>query len=135
MWHFFLPRFLFSFFFSFLATPWHTEFPGQGFDLSQSCGLSLSCSNAGSLTHCEGLGSKPVSGLPNAASPIVPQWDSPPLFLSKLEVRSLAPFNLNPIEDLSGGRRGVLISKIPKCLTCFQCIKNHLIGIPWWSSS
>ena len=46
----------FFFFFSFLAAQWHMEFPGQGSDLSHSCGLSCSCGNAGSLTHCAGQG-------------------------------------------------------------------------------
>ena len=31
---------LFSFFLSFLAAPWHLEFPGQRSDLSCSCDLS-----------------------------------------------------------------------------------------------
>ena len=44
-----------SFLFSFSAVPWHTESPAQGSDPSHSC------SNAGSLTHCAGLGIKPAS--------------------------------------------------------------------------
>ena len=47
--------FLRFFWFLFLAIPWHMEFPGHGSDLSCSCG------NAGSLTHCAGLGIKPAS--------------------------------------------------------------------------
>ena len=50
-----------SCFFFFLATPWHTEFLGQGSDPSYSCDLCCSCSNAGSLTCCAGPGIEPVS--------------------------------------------------------------------------
>ena len=46
----------FSFFF-FLAAPQHMEFSDQGSGWSCSCDLSHSCSSAGSLTHCAGLGS------------------------------------------------------------------------------
>ena len=42
---------------SFLATPWHTEFPGQGSDPSCSCDLHPNCGNAGSLIHCASWGS------------------------------------------------------------------------------
>ena len=48
------------FFFFFLAALQFMEFPGWVSDLSGSCDLSHSCSNAGSLTHCARLGSKPV---------------------------------------------------------------------------
>ena len=44
----------------FLAAPQHMEFPGQESDPSHSCDLSHS-SNAGSLTHWDGLGIKPAS--------------------------------------------------------------------------
>ena len=45
------------FFFFFLATPWHTEFQGQGSDPSCSFHLCYSCGNAGSLTTVRGWGS------------------------------------------------------------------------------
>ena len=49
------------------------EFPGQGSDLSQSCDLSHSCGNTKSLTHCAGLGIKPVSRCSqDTADPAVP---------------------------------------------------------------
>ena len=49
--------FFFSFFFSvLLATLWHMEFLDQGSNLSLSCVLSHSCSNAESLTHRTVLG-------------------------------------------------------------------------------
>ena len=38
--------------FSFLPTPWHVEFLGQGSNLSSSCHLHCSCGNSGSLIHC-----------------------------------------------------------------------------------
>ena len=47
--------------FSFLATLWHMEFSGQRSDPSHYCNLSHSCGNTRSLTHCAGLGIKPVS--------------------------------------------------------------------------
>ena len=37
--------FFLSSFFSFLASPWHMELPGQGSDPSLSCNLCHSCSN------------------------------------------------------------------------------------------
>ena len=37
------------------------EFLGQGTDPSCSCHLHCSCGNTGSLTHCPGLGLRPVS--------------------------------------------------------------------------
>ena len=52
---------LIFFFFSFLATPWHTEFSGQGSDLGCSCALCSNCGNTGSLTHCTRLGIEPAS--------------------------------------------------------------------------
>ena len=48
-------------FISFLASPWHMEFLGQGSDLSCSCDLSCRCSNASSLTHYARLGIEPAS--------------------------------------------------------------------------
>ena len=45
----------------FLATLRHMEFPGQGWEPSHGCNLRCSCSNAGSLTHCAGLGIEPRS--------------------------------------------------------------------------
>ena len=62
------------FFFSFLATPRHMEFPGQGSDPSHSCYLNCSFSNAGSLTHCAGLGSNPHCSTPKM--PPIPLWHS-----------------------------------------------------------
>ena len=44
------------FIFLFLVTPRHMEFLGQGVNPSLSCNLCHSGSNAGSLTHCAGLG-------------------------------------------------------------------------------
>ena len=42
---------LYNFFFSSLATPWHMEFPGQGSDLSCSCNL-CSCNVSCSCNQC-----------------------------------------------------------------------------------
>ena len=47
-------------FFPSLAVLCHMEFLGQGLNLSWSCNLHHSCSNAGSLTHCAGLGIEPL---------------------------------------------------------------------------
>ena len=52
------------------------EFLGQGSNLSHSCDLCCSCSNARSLTHCAGPGIKPASrrsGVP--ANPVVQQQE------------------------------------------------------------
>ena len=51
---------LFSFSFSFLATPRHMEFLGRGSDPSRRCHLSQSCSNARSLTQGARLGMEPA---------------------------------------------------------------------------
>ena len=54
--------------------PWHVEIPGQGSDLSCSCG------NTGSLTLCAGPGIEPVSwGSRDTADPRAPQWELPSL--------------------------------------------------------
>ena len=37
------------------------KFPGQGLNLSRTCNLCHSCSNAGSLNHRAGLGIKPTA--------------------------------------------------------------------------
>ena len=56
--------------FFFLAASWHMEFPGWG------SGLSCSCSNTRSLTHCAGPVIEPVSQCSqDAANPIAPQWE------------------------------------------------------------
>ena len=69
----------FFFFFFFIFGPphmWHLEFPGQGSDLSCSSDLSQSYSQAGSLTHCAGLGIKPLSQrFQDAADPFAPQQE------------------------------------------------------------
>ena len=63
-------------FFSFLATPWHMDFPGQGSDPSHSFDLCCSCDKARSLTHCAESGIKPASQhSQDAADPIAPQWE------------------------------------------------------------
>ena len=65
-------------FFSFSAAPWHRhmEFSGQGSDLSCSCNLPHSCSNAESLTHCVEPGIKPLSQCcRDAANFIVPEQE------------------------------------------------------------
>ena len=56
MWCFSLDRVLLLNFPSFLATPWHMEFPGQGSAPSHSCSPCHSGGNARSLTHCAGDG-------------------------------------------------------------------------------
>ena len=71
-----------NFFFPFLTTPWHMEFPGQGSDLSSSCHLPWSCGNTGSLTLCAGLGIEPTSQCSrDAADPIVLQQERLCMFL------------------------------------------------------
>ena len=68
--------FYYYFIFSFLATPWHMEFPGQGSDLSCSCDLSHSCGNARSLTGCARPGIKSASQCSkDTTNPIVPQQE------------------------------------------------------------
>ena len=63
-------------FFPFLATLWPMEFPGWGSDSSCSCNLSLSCSNARSLTHCARQGMEPLFQFSqDPANPIAPQED------------------------------------------------------------
>ena len=65
----------FFFLFSFLTTPLHVEFPGQGSDLRYSCNPSCSCGNAGSSIHCAGLGIEPVSHCSkDATDSVAPQW-------------------------------------------------------------
>ena len=63
------------------------EFPGQGSDLSCSCDLCLSCSKAGSLTHCAELGIKPACQCSrDATNPVVPQQNLHNPFLKEYMV-------------------------------------------------
>ena len=69
---------MFFFFFSFLATPRHVEFPGQRSDLSLSCNL------CNPLAQCAGAGIEPVSwSCRDAADPIVQQWELLHVFLDE----------------------------------------------------
>ena len=62
----------------FLATPGHMEFLGQGSELSHSCNLSCSYSNARSLTHYAWPGIKPASqGSQDAANLLAPERELP----------------------------------------------------------
>ena len=79
-----------SSFFFFLAAPRHMKFQGQGSDLDRSRDLYHSGCNAGSLTHCARLGTKPASqSSRDTADPTVSQRElripcsliSCPLFL------------------------------------------------------
>ena len=59
---------------SFLAAPWHMEFPGQESDPNQSSDLRCSYGNARSLTHCAGLGIEPASQQSqDTTDPVAPQ--------------------------------------------------------------
>ena len=72
----FCHEWMLTFFFLFLAAPWHMEFLGQGSDLSYVYNLTCSCSNVGFLTHCAGPGIEPMSQCSqDAANPIVPWWE------------------------------------------------------------
>ena len=68
----------FCHFLSFLAVLRRMEFPGQGSEPSCSCHLHCSCSDAGSLAHCAGLGIEPASQRCSGASgPVAPQRELP----------------------------------------------------------
>ena len=71
------------------------EFPDQGSDLTQSCKLSCSYSNIGSLTHCAGPGIKPASQpSQDTTDPVVPQQEHPEQSFEKTNWMLL--FSLNP---------------------------------------
>ena len=75
-WIFCLSMFLFNLFIFllFMASPQHLELPGQGSDPSRSWNLHHRGGNAGSLTHCAGLGTEPSSlCCKHAADPVVLQ--------------------------------------------------------------
>ena len=59
-----------SFYFYFLATPWHMEFCGQGSDPSRSHKLSHSCGNAGSLTRCRAGDQTCIPGFPRGCQSV-----------------------------------------------------------------
>ena len=62
----------------FLGRPMAYGVPRPGLDPSLSFNLRHSCSNAGSLTHCAGLGIEPASqGSQDTADPIAPQQELP----------------------------------------------------------
>ena len=68
---------LISFFFSFVATPWHMESLGKESNLSCSCDVHHISGNATFLTHCAGLGIKPASQCSrDAANPVAPQQEN-----------------------------------------------------------
>ena len=72
----FVTPIFFHFLFSFLATPQHMEFLGQGSDLSLSHYLRYSHGNARSPTHCARLGIEPVPWRSrDTVNPIVPQQE------------------------------------------------------------
>ena len=58
----------------FFAALWHMEFLGQGSDVNHGCDLGHSCSNAGSLTCCVGLGIEPASQYFRDADDPVAPW-------------------------------------------------------------
>ena len=69
-------------FFSFLATPWHMEFPPQGSDLRPSCDLCCSCGNPGSFNPLCQVRLEPASQrCRDAAHLIVPQVLTPRIIL------------------------------------------------------
>lgn len=89
----------------------HMEFLGQGSDLGHSHNLSCSCGNGGSLTHCAGLGSEPVSQRSqNTLHAVAPQPERAVFFLKKspchswarwgvdLKVKSQPPFPVSSLE-------------------------------------
>ena len=78
--------YLFTYFSFFLAAPWHMEFLGQGSDLSCSCDLDHSCSNARSLTHCAGQGSNLHPSAPE--TPLIPVHHSGNSFVFICEIYS-----------------------------------------------
>ena len=62
------------FFFSFLVTLWHMEFPGQGSDPSHIFDLRHRCGKSRSITHCSRPGIKPSSqGCRATTDPIASQ--------------------------------------------------------------
>ena len=64
------------FFFSFLATPWHMEFPGQGSDPSHSCNLYCCCNNARSFNPlCRAGDQTCVPALRDATDPVAPEQE------------------------------------------------------------
>ena len=75
-------------FFPFSVAPWRMEFPGQGSDLSHSCDLSCSCSNAKSLTDCTALGIEPrVPGSQDTTHPLASQQELLGVLLCCSELR------------------------------------------------
>ena len=61
--------------FSFLATPWHMEFPGQGSDVRQSWDLWYSCEIPDPLTLFLEVTELVSWCCRDAANPTVPQWE------------------------------------------------------------
>ena len=59
------------FFFFFMASPQHMEFPGQSMNPSWSINLCRNCSNTGSLTYYIGLGGQ-THVLATAETPSIP---------------------------------------------------------------
>ena len=85
------------FFFSFLATPQHMEFPGQGSDPSHSCNPGCCCNNMRPLTHCAGPGIKPVSQRTrDSTNPTALRRGTPGLvLLNKKQDKELVNFLIN----------------------------------------
>ena len=118
-----LPFIYFILFFSFLATPWQVEFPGQGSDPSHSCDLSCSCSNTRSLTHCAGPSSQ------DAANPIAPQQELWNFLLNTTCSRtSRAEFFFNVVHPWSEGRR-----YYPWAILWERIVTVGIRWMRWWA--
>ena len=79
-----------TFFFLFLATPWHVEFPGQGSDPRCSCHHTRSFN-----PWCQ-PGFKPASQCSrDTADSVVPQWELPHyIYLMTLHLKHILTFLL-----------------------------------------
>ena len=91
--------FIWFYLFSFLATPWPMEFPGQRSDPSSSHNLSHSCGNTGSLNHCAGWGSNLRPRTPKTPPiPLSHSRNSPEVCFRKVAEDCMHP-------DIYGGDR------------------------------
>ena len=112
-------------FFSFLAAPWHMEFPGQVSDLSCSCELRHSCSNAGSFDPPCWAGIKPASLVQQKCCRFHCVTEETPYLTIFLKVLA------NAISQ----EKKIQISKEENFLFIEHMIKNFKMKESGWSSS
>ena len=115
---------LFIYLFFFLANLRHMDFLGQGSDPSCSCELSLSCGNAGSLTHCDKMGIIPSSQhSQDTTNPNAPQRKLPNSFKKMFQLRLKIIYEYRTKSNCISIIQ--LLKMLVSCKTTIQLLKSR----------